>query len=69
MDFFSHMRMLVLFTDKCFSLLRIGRNWFDRLIGSIVEAGRTISYVENANLVIVIPYIRLLSCPKLVNLI
>jgi len=34
------------FVDKCFSLSRLGKNWLDSLINGIVEAGRTISYVE-----------------------
>lgn len=29
--------------------MRLGRSWFSRLIASIVEAGRTISYVETVN--------------------
>lgn len=38
-----------MFMNKTLSLLRLGRSWFGRLIGSIVEAGRTISYVETVN--------------------
>jgi len=34
------------FTNKCLSLSRLGDNWFNGLIQNIVEAGRTISYVE-----------------------
>ena len=43
------MTLLSMFTNKCLSLLRLGRSWFSRLLGSIVEAGRTISYVETVN--------------------
>ena len=35
--------------DKSLSLLRLGKAWFSKLIASIVEAGRTISYVETVN--------------------
>lgn len=43
------MSLLSHFTNKSLSLLRMGRSWFSRLLGSIVEAGRTISYVETVN--------------------
>lgn len=43
------MGLLSHFTNKCLSLLRLGKSWFSRLIASIVEAGRTISYVETVN--------------------
>jgi len=35
--------------DKSLALLRLGKKWLDRLIGGLVEAGRTISYVETNN--------------------
>lgn len=41
--------MIGKFVNKCLSLLRLGKNWFSKLISSIVEAGRTISYVETVN--------------------
>ena len=34
------------FVNKCISVLRLGNRWFSHLVGSIVEAGRTESYVE-----------------------
>lgn len=34
------------FIDKCLSVSRLGDNWSDKLMQNIVEAGRTISYVE-----------------------
>jgi hypothetical protein len=34
------------FIDKCLSVSRLGDKWFNELIQNIVEAGRTISYVE-----------------------
>lgn len=34
------------FLDKTLSVLRFGNSWFSHLAGSIVEAGRTESYVE-----------------------
>lgn len=37
------------FINKTLSLLRMGKTWFSRLLGSIVEAARTISYVETVN--------------------
>lgn len=43
------MTLLSMFTNKCLSLLRMGKNWFSRLLGGIVEAARTISYVETVN--------------------
>lgn len=43
------MTLLSMFINKCLSLLRLGRSWFSKLLGSIVEAGRTISYVETVN--------------------
>lgn len=43
------MTLFSMFINKCLSLLRLGRSWFSRLIAGIVEAGRTISYVETVN--------------------
>lgn len=43
------MSIIRTFINKCLSLARLGENWFDRLIQSIIEAGRTISYVETVN--------------------
>lgn len=37
------------FINKSLSLLRLGNSWFSRLVRGIVEAGRTISYVETVN--------------------
>lgn len=34
------------FVNKCLSLSYMGKDWCDRLIQGIIEAGRTISYVE-----------------------
>lgn len=43
------MTLLSKFINKCLSVLRLGRSWFSKLLGSIIEAGRTISYVETVN--------------------
>ena len=43
------MTLISKFLNKSLSLLRLGKSWFSRLIASIVEAGRTISYVETVN--------------------
>lgn len=40
------MSLLSKFMDKSLSVLRLGKSWFSRLLAGIVEAGRTISYVE-----------------------
>lgn len=40
------MSILRTFIDKCLSISRFGKGWCDSLIQGIVEAGRTISYVE-----------------------
>lgn len=37
------------FSNKCLSLSYMGENWNNNLIQSIIEAGRTISYVETLN--------------------
>ena len=34
------------FIDKCLSVSRLGDKWFNGLLQNVVEAGRTISYVE-----------------------
>ena len=34
------------FIDKCLSFSRLGDKWLNRMIQNVVEAGRTISYVE-----------------------
>ena len=43
------MSLLSKLVNKCLSVLRLGRRWFNQLLASIVEAGRTISYVETVN--------------------
>lgn len=40
------MNILRKFVDKCLSVSRLGKGWCDSLIQGIIEAGRTISYVE-----------------------
>ena len=40
------MNILRNFIDKCLSVSRLGKRWQDSLTQGIVEAGRTISYVE-----------------------
>jgi hypothetical protein len=37
------------FIDKSLSLLRLGSKWFNELSAGIIEAGRTISYVETTS--------------------
>ena len=37
------------FTNKCLSLSYFGEDWNNKLLQSIIEAGRTISYVETLN--------------------
>jgi hypothetical protein len=41
--------MISTFTNKCLSLLRLGSGWFSKLVQGIIEASRTISYVETVN--------------------
>jgi len=41
--------VLKTFSNKCLSLSYLGDNWNNNLIQSVVEAGRTISYVETLN--------------------
>ena len=43
------MKILKTFVNKCLSLSYLGENWDSSLIQSIIEAGRTISYVETLN--------------------
>jgi hypothetical protein len=44
------MRKLInTFIDKCISVYRLGKSWFAKLLGAIIEAGRTHSYVETVN--------------------
>lgn len=43
------MKLVSLFVNKTVSLLRLGKSWFARLMGGLLEAGRTISYVETVN--------------------
>lgn len=43
------MKILKTFANKCLSLSYMGENWVNNLMQSIVEAGRTISYVETTN--------------------
>jgi len=43
------MKLISKFINKSLSLLRLGKSWFRKLIAGIVEAGRTISYVETVN--------------------
>ena len=43
------MKILKTFVNKCLSLSYLGENWNNNLIQSIIEAGRTISYVETLN--------------------
>ena len=40
------MTLLSKFVDKCLSVLRLGKSWFAKLLGGIIEAGKSISYVE-----------------------
>jgi len=37
------------FINKCLSLLRLGHEWLNKLTCSIVEAGRTESYIETVS--------------------
>jgi len=37
------------FSNKCLSLSYLGENWNNSLMQSIIEAGRTISYIETLN--------------------
>ena len=38
--------ILKTFINKCLSVSRLGDKWFNELLQNVVEAGRTISYVE-----------------------
>jgi hypothetical protein len=44
--FVKLLKPLSVFINKSVSLFRLGKSWFSRLISGIIEAGRTISYVE-----------------------
>lgn len=41
--------MIRKFIHKTLSLLRLGKRWFERLVSNLIEAGRTISYVETVS--------------------
>lgn len=43
------MNLLKTFVNKCLSLDRLGEKWCNQIIQGIIEAGRTISYVETYN--------------------
>ena len=43
------MKLVKMFLNKSLSVFRLGKAWFNRLISSLFEAGRTISYVETVN--------------------
>lgn len=43
------MKILNHFVKKSLSVLRLGQNWIDRLLGSLADAARSISYVETVN--------------------
>lgn len=43
------MKLLPYYINKCLSVLRHGKAWFSRLVASLIEAGRTHSYVETYN--------------------
>lgn len=43
------MSIISTFVNKCLSLDRLGEKWCNKVIQSIIEAGRTISYVETYN--------------------
>lgn len=43
------MKILKIFVNKCLSLSGLGENWNNNLMQSIIEAGRTISYIETLN--------------------
>ena len=47
----THIRpkMIKRYINKTLSVLRLGNDWFNRLVATVVEAGRTISYVETVN--------------------
>ena len=37
------------FIDKNLSLSRLGENYLNKLVAGLIEAGRTISYIETYN--------------------
>lgn len=41
--------IIKIFSNKCLSLSYLGDNWNNKLMQSVIEAGRTISYVETLN--------------------
>jgi hypothetical protein len=41
--------MIRKFVNKTLSLLRMGKTWFQQVVSSLIEAGRTISYVETVS--------------------
>jgi len=43
------MGMIKQFIEKSLSVFRFGKKWLDQLLGSFIEAARTISYVETVN--------------------
>lgn len=43
------MSIISTFVNKTLGVLRLGNTWFSRLLASLVEAGRTHSYVETVN--------------------
>ena len=43
------MGMIKQFVQKSLSVFRLGKEWLDHLLSSLVEAARTISYVETVN--------------------
>jgi len=43
------MKIIKTFVNKCLSLSYLGENWNKNLLQSLIEAGRTISYIETLN--------------------
>jgi len=43
------MGLLKTFLEKSFSVGRFGKDWLDRLLGSLADAARSISYIETVN--------------------
>lgn len=43
------MKTLKLFIQKSLSVFRLGKEWLQRLLGSLADAARSISYVETVN--------------------
>lgn len=42
-------KLISQFTNKCLSVFDLGKAWFSRLLGSLADAARSISYVETVN--------------------